>query len=108
MVETLAEEICWCVVLDVNETRDELELSTDVETPSGELDVISTVLPVPVGAMSDDDTSDDDEDDDTSDDVILVVVSLPPTVDDWVSVDETCGANTGILGDRIGACRVGG
>lgn len=104
MVETLAEEICCCVVLDVNETRDELELSTDVETPSGELDVISTVLPVPVGAMSDDDTSDDD----TSDDVILVVVSLPPTVDDWVSVDETCGANTGILGDRIGACRVGG
>lgn len=104
MVETLAEEICWCVVLDVNETRDELELSTDVETPSGELDVISTVLPVPVGAMSDVDTSDDD----TSDDVILVVVSLPPTVDDWVSVDETCGANTGILGDRIGACRVGG
>lgn len=104
MVETLAEEICCCVVLDVNETRDELELSTDVETPSGELDVISTVLPVPVGAMSDVDTSDDD----TSDDVILVVVSLPPTVDDWVSVDETCGANTGILGDRIGACRVGG
>lgn len=104
MVETLAEEICCCVVLDVNETRDELELSTDVKTPSGELDVISTVLPVPVGAMSDVDTSDDD----TSDDVILVVVSLPPTVDDWVSVDETCGANTGILGDRIGACRVGG
>lgn len=104
MVETLAEEICCCVVLDVNKTRDELELSTDVETPSGELDVISTVLPVPVGAMSDVDTSDDD----TSDDVILVVVSLPPTVDDWVSVDETCGANTGILGDRIGACRVGG
>lgn len=104
MVETLAEEICCCVVLDVNETRDELELSTDVETPSGELDVISTVLPVPVGAMSDVDTSDDD----TSDDVILVVVSLPPTVDDWVSVDETCGANTGILGDRFGACRVGG
>lgn len=108
MVETLAEEICCCVVLDVNETGDELELSTDVETPSGELDVISTVLPVPVGAMSDVDTSDDDEDDDTSDDVILVVVSLPPTVDDWVSVDETCGASTGILGDRIGACRVGG
>lgn len=108
MVETLAEEICCCVVLDVNETGDELELSTDVETPSGELDVISTVLPVPVGAMSDDDTSDDDEADDTSDDVILVVVSLPPTVDDWVSVDETCGASTGILGDRIGACRVGG
>lgn len=104
MVETLAEEICCCVVLDVNETRDELELSTDVETPSGELDVISTVLSVPVGAMSDVDTSDDD----TSDDVILVVVALPPTVDDWVSVDETCGANTGILGDRIGACRVGG
>lgn len=104
MVETLAEEICCCVVLDVNETRDELELSTDVETPSGELDVISTVLPVPVGAMSDVDTSDDD----TSDDVILVVVALPPTVDDWASVDVTCGANTGILGDRIGACRVGG
>lgn len=105
MVETLAEEICCCVVLDVNETRDELELSTDVETPSGELDVM---LPVPVGAISDVDTSDDDEDDDTSDDVILVVVSLPPTVDDWASVDVTCGANTGILGDRIGACRVGG
>lgn len=104
-METLAEEICCCVVLDVNETRDELESSTDVETPSGELDVM---LPVLVGAISDVDTSDDDEDDDTSDDVILVVVALPPTVDDWVSVDETCGASTGILGDRIGACRVGG
>lgn len=87
MLEVLAEERCCCVVLDVNETRDELELSTGVEMPSCELDVISAVLPIPVGVLSDDDTSDDedddDDDDDTTEDVIPVDVSLPLAVDDW-------------------------
>lgn len=88
MLEILAEERCCCVVLDVNGTRDELELRTGVEMPSCELDVISAVLPVPVGVLSDDDASDDD-DDDTSEDVTPVDVTLPLAVDDWASVDET-------------------
>lgn len=60
--------------------------------PSCELDVISAVLPVPVGVLSDDDASDDDDDDDdddTSEDVTPVDVTLPLAVDDWASVDET-------------------
>lgn len=86
MLEILAEERCCCVVLDVNGIRDELELRTGVEMPSCELDVISAVLPVPVGVLSDDD---DDDDDDTSEDVTPVDVTLPLAVDDWASVDET-------------------
>lgn len=92
MLEILAEERCCCVVLDVNGIRDELELRTGVEMPSCELDVISAVLPVPVGVLSDDDASDDDDDDDdddTSEDVTPVDVTLPLAVDDWASVDET-------------------
>lgn len=88
MLEILAEERCCCVVLDVNGIRDELELRTGVEMPSCELDVISAVLPVPVGVLSDDDASDDD-DDDTSEDVTPVDVTPPLAVDDWASVDET-------------------
>lgn len=108
MVEIFVEEICWCVVLDVNEICDEFELSIDVEMLFGEFDVIFIVFLVFVGVMFDDDILDDDEDDDILDNVILVVVLLLFIVDDWVLVDEICGVSIGIFGDRIGVCRVGG
>lgn len=105
MVEIFVEEICCCVVLDVNEICDEFELSIDVEMLFGEFDVMFLVF---VGVIFDVDILDDDEDDDILDDVILVVVVLLFIVDDWVLVDEICGVNIGIFGDRIGVCRVGG
>lgn len=109
MVEIFVEEICCCVVLDVNEICDEFELSIDVEMLFGEFDVILIVFLVFVGVMFDDDILDDDDEvDDILDDVILVVVLLLFIVDDWVLVDVICGVNIGIFGDRIGVCRVGG